>query len=184
MSNSALAKRYAKALFDLAKTKSALERVYSDLNVLAGIISESAEFNNLLKNPVIAKESRANALDAIAKKTKCCDLTRRFLKILAANSRAIILNAVIRNYSLLLNEHKGQIVANVTSATALLGKQISDIEASLGKSLGKKVKVSAQVDDSIIGGLIVKIGSRMVDASISGKLSKLQWLSKNAIASF
>jgi F-type H+-transporting ATPase subunit delta len=183
MPNSILSKRYAKALFDLATTENASDKVFSDFTEIQKLLEENIELREVIQNPVISKKDRHGALSAILKKLNASNIVERFISVLIYNGRLSLLPQAINAYFEMEKAYRGQITAHVTSATALSTKQIKEIEKTLGSKLNKVVKIEPTVDNSIIGGVIVRIGSKMIDASISGKLDQIQILSKQAIAS-
>ena len=183
MSNSILSRRYAKAVFELAIDSKSVDKIKKDFEALQDLLKESQNLREAVQNPVISKLEQHNAMQFILKKIGVNELTERFIKVLIENGRLGTLTYVASSYFELVKEHKGEVTANITSAKPLLKKQITEIEKSLGKSLGKKVKAEEEVDESILGGVIVKVGSKMVDASVSGGLEKLKVITKEAIAS-
>ena len=183
MSISVLSKRYAKAIFDLALEAKSLEKVESDLISIKGLLESSADFNKIVNSPIVSDAAQNAVLEEVLKKMKVQVLTKRFVLVLIENGRLDILQSAIDAYSQMLKSHKGEVSAEVISARALTKKQTSQIEKTLGKSLGNKVQVTSDVDEEILGGIMIKIGSKMLDASVRGKLDKLQIITKNAIAS-
>ncbi len=183
MSNSILSKRYAKAVFELAAESKSVDAIKKDFVSLQDLLKESQNLREAVQNPVISKLEQHNAMQFILKKIGVSELTERFIKVLIENGRISILSDVASSYFDMVKEHNGEITANITSAKPLLKKQITEIEKSLGKSLGKKVTAEENVDETILGGIIVKVGSKMVDASVSGGLEKLKIITKEAIAS-
>lgn len=182
MSKSVLTGRYAKSIFDLANDNNALAKVENNLLALGRILDSSAELENILKNPAVSRNSQAAVMGDILKKADADDLTCKFINLLVKNGRISFLRGIIGDYVALAEGHRGELIAEVTSAVALNSKQISSIEESLGKSLQKKVRVHPKVNEEIIGGLIVRIGSKMLDASVLGKLNDLEYISKQAVA--
>jgi F-type H+-transporting ATPase subunit delta len=182
MSNSVLSSRYAKAIFDLAIDSKSADKVERDFVSLKDLLKESVNLREAVQNPVISKFEQRSAMDFILKKVGVTELTGRFMSVLIDNGRLKILAEVADSYFEMAKEHRGEITANVTSAVPLTKQQITNIEELLGKSLGKIVKVTGVVDESILGGIIVRVGSKMLDASVQGGLEKLKTMTKQAIA--
>lgn len=168
-----VAGRYAKAVFELAREDAALDKVSADLDWLGRMIVESRELAALIRNPVFTREEQGAGIAAIAEKAGFHDLTRRFLQLVIHNRRAFHLLHIFRAYASLLADHRGEIDASVISAAPLSEEQTSALAAVLNKSVGRKVILEASVDEDLIGGLIVQVGSRMVDNSLRTKIQDL-----------
>jgi F-type H+-transporting ATPase subunit delta len=171
---SGLAERYAKALFELADERKALDEVANDLRALRGVIEESADFRRLIRSPVLSRPEQAKALAAVAERAGFSQLTRNFLGIAARNRRLFVLPGVIAGYLKELATRRGEVTAEVTAAKPLTPAQTEAVNEQLRKAIGGKVAVDLRIDPSLIGGLVVKVGSRMVDASLKSKLMRLQ----------
>ncbi len=169
-----LADRYAAALFELAESEKLLDDVAADLEQVARLIDESDDFRRLIRSPVISRENQAGALTALAKKAGLQDLTRRFLGVLARNRRLFVLPAVIRAFLDMISAGRGETAADVVSAQPLTDAQLSDLRAALKKAVGTDVAVHAAVDPALLGGLVVKVGSRMIDSSLNTQLQQLR----------
>lgn len=182
MSQSILAKRYAKALFDLAVEGKLVDKIEADLVGLNNLNNESADFASFVANPVIPRSEKEYAMQSVLKNAKANDLTVKFFVTLAANSRLDVIDSIYTEYKKLVLEYNNQAIARVVSAKTLTKAHITNIKKALNASSGKKITIEPEVDEKIIGGLIVKMGSVMLDASVSGKLNKLEALSKSAIA--
>lgn len=182
MSGSSLEGRYAKALFELASKNKTSEKIEADLTQLLKAISESEALAQAIKNPAISKSSMLKVILEILKKQVADKLTVDFVGVLVQNGRVVNIAEVVNSYSALMMQSRGEEKAYVTTATKLENGQIEELEKTLGKALGNKIKAEVVVDDAIIGGIIVRIGSKMLDASISGQLEKLAMLNKKAIA--
>lgn len=178
-----LAKRYAKALFDLAQQSNEAEKVESDLVELRKLLSESVNLREAVQNPVISKLEQKSAMEFILKKNKVAILTNRLVFVLIDNGRLSYLAEVADAYVERMKQYRDEVVAKVVSASPLGEKQLQDIQQQLSQALGKKVQVDPSVDPDILGGVVVLIGSKMLDGSIAGGLEELQRLSKQAIAS-
>ncbi len=171
---SGLAGRYALALLDLADEDNSLDTVADDLRALARMIDESEDLRRLLRSPLISRELQATALEAVLDKAGLSETTRRFAQVVARNRRLFVLPKIIDTYLSELARRRGEVTAQVTSAVALSEAQRQALIESLNSSVGGKVHVDVTVDDSLIGGLIVKVGSRMFDNSLRSKLQRLQ----------
>lgn len=169
----AIAERYAAALFDLAEDQSALDAVAGDLRALQTLIRESADLRRLLATPVVGRVEQEKAVTALASRAQFGKLTANFLGVLARNRRLYDLAPIIAAYLARLAARRGEVTAQVTSAVALSEKQMADISATLKKAVGSAVALEATVDPSLLGGLVVRVGSRMVDGSIRTKLQRL-----------
>jgi len=166
--------RYATALYELAADTGAVPGVESDLRDLKRAIEDSADFKRLIRSPVFSRDAQWKALDAITRAMRLSDLTRRFLGVVTHNRRLFALPDIIEDFFKLASHFRGELSAIVTSARSLSSAQINSIQASLKSALGQTVNLSESVDESLLGGLIVRVGSVMVDSSIRTQLSKLQ----------
>ncbi len=171
---SGLAGRYALALLDLADEDKSLDTVADDLRALARMIDESEDLRRLLRSPLISREQQETALAAVLDKAGLGQTTCHFAQVVARNRRLFVLPQIIDTYLSELARRRGEVTAQVTSAVALSDAQRQALIESLNSSVGGKVQVDVTVDDSLIGGLIVKIGSRMIDNSLRSKLQRLQ----------
>jgi F-type H+-transporting ATPase subunit delta len=180
LSVAGLAGRYASALFDLADEKQAHDAVAADLRQLRKLIHESEDLSRFLRSPLYSRDVQVAALDAVLKKAAAGDLARRFALVVASNRRLYALGGMIDAYLAILAKRRGEVTAKVTVARPLEAAQMTLLEESLRRSVGGQVKVETRIDESLIGGLIVQIGSRMVDASLRSKLMRLQTAMKGA----
>lgn len=171
---SGIAGRYATALFDLARDAGQLDAVAKDLDSLSAMLGQSADLVRLVRSPVFSREEQARAIAVVAEKAGFADLVRRFLGVLATNRRLFVLADVIAGFKRLLSNHRGETVAEVTSAVPLSDAQLQQIKSSLSSDAAGNVVIDAKVDADLIGGLVVKFGSRMIDASIRTKLNNLK----------
>ena len=172
--------RYALALFDLAKDEKRIPAVEADLKSIKAMLAASADLRTLLGSPKFNAEAKGKGLTAVAAKAKFNSTTQKFLGLLAANGRAGLLASVITSFEALTAIHRGAVSAEVTSAVALTPAQRKDIAAALRKALGKDPEIETRVDPSILGGLKVKVGSRLYDASLKSKLDQLKFALKRA----
>ncbi len=172
--HSQISLRYAAALFDLAEEGKVLDAVEGDLHSIEAMIAGCDDLARLLRSPVLSREDQGKALAAVLDKAKIGDLTKRFTAVVASNHRLFSLSAIIAAFFALLAEKRGEMSAEVTSARALSEAQVKSLKSALKKGVGQDVSVNQTVDKSIIGGLIIRIGSRMLDSSLRTKLQNLQ----------
>lgn len=168
-----LSGRYAMALFELARDEQALDAVSSDLDTVKAALAESTDLRALTQSPLIGRESAGKAIAAVAQALKLSAISTKFLGVLAANGRLVQLPAMIRAFKSLAAAHRGETTAEVTSAHALDLEQLGALKDKLRQRFGRDVTIEAKVDKSILGGLIVKMGSRQIDGSIRTKLNTL-----------
>ncbi|MDE2229936.1 MAG: F0F1 ATP synthase subunit delta [Alphaproteobacteria bacterium] len=168
-----LAKRYAAALFELADERKAIDAVASDLAGLRRLIDESADLRRMIRSPVLQRDEQARAIGAIAERAGLNALTHNFLGLLARNRRLFALPEMIQGFLQILAERRGEVTAQVIAAQELSEAQRRAVDGRLRKAIGRKVAVDFRVDPSLLGGLVVKVGSRMVDASLKSKLARL-----------
>ncbi|MEE9387630.1 MAG: F0F1 ATP synthase subunit delta [Paracoccaceae bacterium] len=169
-----IASRYATAIFELAKDSKALKSLESDIDALSGAMDVSSDFHELMNSPVYTRDQQSDAVLALAKKLKLSPMTSNTLALMAEKRRLFVLPQLVAGLRDLIAEEKGEITADVTAAKALTKAQQDKLAKSLKASVGKDVKINMAVDESLIGGLIVKVGSKMIDTSIASKLSNLQ----------
>lgn len=169
-----LARRYASALLDLADEQKALDQVSGDLQTLRSMIGESEDLRRLLNSPVITRDEQRRAMTALMEKAGVGQLTQRFVLVVANNHRLFALPAMIDGYLAELARRRGEITAAVTSARTLSDAQQAALLDALRSAVGSKVQLDLKVDPALIGGLVVKVGSRMIDSSLRSKLQRLQ----------
>jgi F-type H+-transporting ATPase subunit delta len=169
-----IATRYATAVFDLAKDGKAIKALESDVAALEAAMTESADLRTLLTSPLYSREQQSAAVGAIAKKMKLSDTTSNVLALLAAKRRLFVMPQLIAVLQDKLADARGEVTADVTTAKALTKAQTDKLAKTLKAQVGKSIIVKETVDASIIGGLIVKVGSKMIDTSIASKLNALQ----------
>jgi F-type H+-transporting ATPase subunit delta len=172
--------RYAQALFDLAKDQNAVAQVETDLKSLKGAIAESRDLRVLLGSPAFSSEDKGRGLAAIANTARFHATTKKFLGLLAANGRASALSAVIAGYEKLAADARGEVQAQVTTAVPLTAAQAKGLAQALRQALGKAPQIETRVDPSILGGVKVRVGSRLFDASLRSKLDSLKFALKRA----
>jgi len=168
-----LAGRYASALFDLAREQKQIESVGKSLEALGHALVDSKDFNELVTSPLVSREEASKALAAIAPEIGLDPITANFLGVLAKNGRKNQLQNVIRAYRRLAAEHRGETTADVVTARPLNDDQLTQLKQQLRSRAGRDVTIDAQVDPTILGGIVVKLGSQQIDASIRTKLNRL-----------
>ena len=168
-----LAGRYATALFELARDGKQLETVGASLAALRQALRESDDLAALTTSPLISREDALKGVKGVAAAMALDPVTANFLGVLAQNRRLSQLPAVIRAFNLLAAQHRGETTAEVTSAHPLNDDQVAALKANLKRRIGRDVAVDLSVDPTILGGLVVKIGSQMIDGSIRTKLNTL-----------
>ena len=168
-----LAGRYATALFDLAQESKALDAVAASLKTVADALAQGGDFANLTTNPLVGRAAAAKAVAAVAGALGLDATTTNFLGVLAANRRLAALGDRIAAFNRLVAAHTGESTADVVAAHALSADQLEALKAKLKAGLGRDVAVNLKVDPSILGGLIVKMGSKMIDSSLKTKLDTL-----------
>lgn len=172
--------RYAQALFELADAQGRLPQVEGDLKALEEARRENADFRRLVSSPAYAAEDKAKGFAAIAKAGGADPLTAKFLGLLAQNNRASALPAVAKSFAALAAARRGAVAADVTSAVPLTEAQQTGLKSSLRQALGKDPELTIRVDPAILGGLRVRVGSRLYDASLKGRLDQLKSALKRA----
>ena len=172
--------RYAQALFDLADETNALPAVEADLKGLKGLRADSADLRTLLVSPRFNAEDKGKGLAAIAERAGYADVTRKFLGLLAANGRTAALGDIIASFEHLVAVKKGLINAQVTTAVPMTQAQNEALASALSGALGKTPQIESRVDPAILGGVKVRVGSRLYDASLKSKLDSLKFALKRA----
>ena len=175
---SGVAQRYASALLDLAEADGVTADVERDLTAFDGMIAESEDLVRLVKSPVFSVEEQLAALSALLDKAGISGLAANFVKLAARNRRLFVLPDMIKAFRALLAEKRGEETAEVTSAAALSDEHVAALKEALAASTGKSVNIVANVDPALIGGLVVKVGSRMIDTSLRTKLNSLKFAMK------
>ena len=165
-----LAGRYANAVFELAQEQKAVDAVSADLASLRRAMETSSDLNRLVRSPVFGAEDQARALKAILEKMGASELSIKFVLLLAAKRRLFVLVQIIKQYESLVARSRGETEAEVIAARALNDAEINELKTALKAKLGKEPRLQTKVDPTLLGGLIVKVGSRMIDSSIRTKL--------------
>jgi F-type H+-transporting ATPase subunit delta len=171
---SGMAGRYATALFELALEAHAIDSVVADLRAFDALVAESVDLTRLVRSPVFTPDVQLKALTAVLDRAGVAGLAAQFLKLVAANRRLFAVRDIIKTFAALVARHKGEVSAQVTAAEPLSDARLGEIKSTLNAVTGKDVRVDVKVDPSIIGGLVVKLGSRMVDSSLRTKLNALK----------
>ena len=172
--------RYARALFDLCLETGVLDAVESDLKSLKAMLAQSSDLRALLASPRFSGEDKAKGLSAIAKRASLTDTTARFLGVLAGNRRSSSLGPIIAAFERLVEIHRGVIAAHVITAVPLSRAQSDTLTGALRAAFGKDPQIETHVDPAILGGLRVRVGSRLYDASLKSKLDSLKFALKRA----
>jgi F-type H+-transporting ATPase subunit delta len=169
-----IARPYAQALFDLAKGENAVDAVEQGLVAVGRLAGESQDFSRFLRSPVISADIKAQALEKVLAQARPDPTVANFLRVVARNGRLFALTAIIKAFRGLAAAARGEVTADVTSATPLSEGQRSDLSATLKQKIGKTITLNEHVDPSLIGGLVVKVGSRMIDSSLKTKLTAMK----------
>jgi F-type H+-transporting ATPase subunit delta len=175
-----LGARYARALFDLALDTKALAAVEADLTSLKAMLGQSQDLRALITSPRFSAQDKSSGLAAILARAKAAPLTVKFMGLLAANGRTAALPMIIDAFAHLAAERRGQVSAEVVTAVPLTKAQSTGLAAALRTALGKDPEITARVDPAILGGLKVRVGSRLYDASLKSKLDSLKYALKRA----
>jgi len=165
--------RYAAALYDLASEQGQVPGIEADLNAIEAALAASEDLAKLIRNPLVRRDAAAAAVAGVADVLGLGDLARKFLGVLAGNGRLSALPDIIRAFAAIAAAARGEVTAEVTSAHPLSDEQLADLAARLGAREGKTVKIKAGVDADLLGGLVVRIGSRQIDSSIRTRINSL-----------
>lgn len=177
---SGVAERYAAALFELARDESALDEVAGDLGSFARLMEELPDLTRLVRSPVFSSDEQTRAISAVMEKAGVGVLTANFLKVVARNRRLFTVSEMIRSFRQMLAREKGELTAVVTSAEKLSEPQVAALATALKETTGKDVILDRRVDPRLIGGLVIQLGSRMIDTSLRTKLNALKFAMKEA----
>lgn len=169
-----IASRYAQAVFEIAKDASALTKLEADTDALAAALAASAEFSDMIASPMVPRDEQGAAMGAIAAKMGLDAMMANTLALMAQKRRLFVLPQFVANLKSRIAIEKGEVTADVVSAVALSDAQAAALAASLKAKVGKTVKLNTTVDETLIGGLIVKLGSTMIDTSVKARLAALQ----------
>jgi F-type H+-transporting ATPase subunit delta len=177
---SGMAGRYATAVFDLALVTNAIEAVQADLDRFDALVADSADLTRLVRSPIFSVEEQLQALSAVLERAGIGGLAANFLKLVVANRRLFAVRDMIKAFRDLVAKHKGEVTAEVTVAEQLKSQHVDTLRAALKSVTGKDVDLDVKVDPAILGGLVVKLGSRMVDSSLRTKLNAIKHAMKEA----
>ena len=172
--------RYASALYDLAAEKKLVDLVLEDLSNLKNILKDNKELSLVVKSPLITSIDKLNIFESLLKKINANELTSTFLKVIEKNKRFSNLASIITQFMNINSQKRGDVLADITSADELNDDQKNNITNQLKSILGDKLSLSFDVDKNIMGGLIVKVGSKMIDTSLANKINKLKIAMKGA----
>jgi F-type H+-transporting ATPase subunit delta len=172
--------RYATALFELARDERCIDTVKADLENFEAMLADNPDLMRLVRSPVFSAEEQLRALTAVLGQTGISGVSANFLKVLTANRRLFAVADVIRSFTALVAKFKGEATADVTVAESLSDRNLDTLKTALKSVTGKDVTLNVKVDPSIIGGLVVKLGSRMVDSSLRTKLNSIKHAMKEA----
>jgi len=169
-----MAGRYAAALFELAKDQRQLDEVERDLTALSQMLDRSGDLRRVVLSPVITTDDQAKAFNAILARAGVAGLVGNFVNLIVRNRRLFALKDMIKAFRALLARERGEVSADVTSAHPLTPEQMQALADTLRTSIGKNVRIDTRVDPNLLGGLVVKVGSRMIDSSLRTKLNNLK----------
>lgn len=169
-----LSGRYADALLELASDNGAVESVEADVKLLQGVIADSDDFQRFIGSPAFSRADHIKGLTAVLEKAGVGEITRNFILLVASNRRLFALPAILDVVLAKLAEQRGEVTANVTAARELTATQQTALAKALKEATGKDVNIQVAVDPKVLGGLVVQIGSRMVDSSLRSQLQRLQ----------
>ena len=172
--SSGIAARYATAIFEIAKEGKSLKKLESNLTDLGAALAESADLRELISSPVVTRADQGAAIAALGKKMGLEPVMQNALGLMAQKRRLFVLPQLVKQLQAMIAEDKGEITAEVTSAKELTKAQADKLAKTLKARMGKAVNINATVDESLIGGLVVKVGSKMIDTSIRSRLNSLQ----------
>jgi F-type H+-transporting ATPase subunit delta len=172
--NSGLAARYATAIFELAQDENSLDAVDKDLTSLKAMVARSTDLARLVRAPVFSGEEQVAGLNAILNRMEAAPLTRRFILLLSKKRRLFYVTDIIRAFHAMVARQRGEVEASVTSAHALGDAEIASLKQILKSKLGRDARLEMKVDPKLLGGLVVKVGSRMIDSSLRTKLDGLR----------
>jgi F-type H+-transporting ATPase subunit delta len=176
---SGLAERYAAALFDLADERRTLDEAASNLRQLRAMLQASGDLLRLIRSPILSRHQQGQAMDVVAERAGFSPLVRDFLAVVARNRRLFAVPAMVEAFLAKLAARRGEVNAQVIAAQPLSEAQFATLNEQLRRSIGSRVSVDVRVDPRLIGGMVVKVGSRMVDGSVKSKLQRLQLAMKN-----
>lgn len=171
--SSGLADRYASALFEIAESAGELDPVAAELKQLVAMVNESRELSQLIASPVISRQMQWRAVEAVLTAAGTSDFVRRFVGVVAEHRRLAVLPQIIEAFQRKLAERRGETSVEVISARPLSPAQLTALMSALQKGVSRNIALTTRTDEALLGGMIVKIGSRMIDSSLSTKLNRL-----------
>jgi F-type H+-transporting ATPase subunit delta len=177
---SGVAGRYATALFDLARDANSIDAVKADLERFDALVAESADLARLVRSPVFSADEQLNALSTVLQRAGIGGLAAQFLKLVTKNRRLFAVQDMVRGFGNLVARHRGEVTAEVTVAEAIRDDHVAALRNALKAVSGKEVDLKIKVEPAIIGGLVVKLGSRMIDSSLRTKLNSIKHAMKEA----
>ena len=177
-STGGLAGRYASALFELADEQKKLDKVAENLTALKAVIDDSKDLRDLIRSPLYGRDAQGKAMAALLDKMQADELTRNFVLVVTRNRRLFALRQIAEAYLAELARRRGEVTAEVTAAAELSDAQKAALTEALNKSVNGKVQLDVKIDPAILGGLIVRVGSRMIDSSVRSKLQRLKFAMK------
>jgi len=169
-----IADRYATAIFEIAQENNDLDGLEASLTDLAAALDDSADLREVIASPIFARSEQKTAISAVAQKMGLTPVMQNVLGLMAEKRRLFVLPQLIKALRAKIADHRGEVTAEVVSAKALTAAQSDKLAQTLSAKFGKNITIQASVDESIIGGLVVKVGSKMIDTSIAAKLNSLQ----------
>lgn len=169
-----IAERYAKAAFEIAREEGALDALERDAEALAQTLAESADLRELVRSPIYSREEQGRAIGAVAERMGLSAMLANTLRLMAAKRRLFVLRAFLGDLRAMIADHRGEVTAEVVSARPLGEAQTERLARTLRESVGRDVRIQARTDESLIGGLVVRVGSKMIDTSIRSKLQALE----------
>ena len=173
-----VASRYARAIFDLVLESNEVSKLETDVESLARALKDSQELRDLISSPLYTREEQKGAIVAIGNKMKLLVNLTNTLALMASKRRLFVMDSFLRQLKALIADHKGEITADVVSSKSLTKAQSDKIAKAIKDRVGKEIKINASVDEAIIGGIVIKVGSKMIDTSIRSKLNSLQTVMK------
>lgn len=169
-----IAGRYAQAVFDIVREEGGLDDLARQSEELGAALADSADLRDLIASPIYSRDQQSRAIAALAQRMGFSPILANTLQLMAKNRRLFVLPQLVRQLQALIAQERGEVTAEVTSAIALTDEQQARLRDTLTQKSGKKVKLNTRVDDTLIGGMIVKLGSQMIDSSVRSKLASLQ----------
>ena len=173
-----VASRYARAIFDLVLESGEVGELENNVESLSEALGKSQELRDLIASPLYTRDDQKAAIVAVGTKMKLLANLTNTLALMATKRRLFVLDSFLRQLKILIAEHKGEITADVVSAKSLTQGQSDKLAEAIKERVGKEIKINASVDESIIGGIVIKVGSKMIDTSIRSKLNSLQTVMK------